>query len=121
MEAWQLALGVGGLLLGIGGFLSPIVMAARNRDATLVTMIGQNREAASEQIKDATDPIHDRINRVRDEYVRRDDLDGHLRRIDKQMDELKTEVRIGNQIQSAKITSMHTDVMGALKVEKSGG
>lgn len=75
MEVWQ-------LMVGFGGLLVPVVLAAMARDRSLLTMI-----------KQANDTVHDRINRVRDEYVRRDDLDGHLGRWDKQFDDLRAEMR----------------------------
>ncbi|MEQ9245374.1 MAG: hypothetical protein RLO21_05235 [Nitratireductor sp.] len=34
------------------------------------------------------DKIHERINRVRDDYVRRDDLERHLQRMDKKLDKI---------------------------------
>ena len=75
METWQ-------LLLGVGAFMTPIVLAAMARDRALITMI-----------KTTTDPIHDRINRVRDEYVREDHLNGHLSRIEKRFDDMANDVR----------------------------
>lgn len=38
--------------------------------------------------------VHTRINDVRDKYVRRDDLDGHLRRIEKSIDDMREEQRV---------------------------
>jgi len=36
---------------------------------------------------------HDRIDDVKDKYVRRDDLDGHLTRIDRTVHEIREEMR----------------------------
>jgi len=44
-------------------------------------------------IKDGDDQLHERINRVRDEYVRRVDLDGHVSQLREGMKELKDENR----------------------------
>lgn len=85
VETWQI---VATLLLSVGALLTPIVLAARSRDTALMTMISSAKEDASRQMKAATDPLHERVNRVRDEYVRRDDLDGHLLRVDKRFDEI---------------------------------
>jgi hypothetical protein len=35
------------------------------------------------------DRLHERINRVRDEFVRRDDLDGHMARVDRALTEMR--------------------------------
>ena len=44
-------------------------------------------------IKDGDDVLHGRINRVREEYVRRIDLDGHIQRLDKNVEDLRREMR----------------------------
>ncbi|MGE0575395.1 hypothetical protein [Reyranella sp.] len=92
LDWWQ-------LLLGIGGFLTPVVLTVMARDRALLTMIGQIQTGMQAMIKAATDPIHERINRVRDEYVREDHLNGHLMRIEKRFDDMATEQRrrIGGQ------------------------
>lgn len=41
--------------------------------------------------------LHERINRVRDEYVRRIDLDSHLHRLDEGVKELRDESREGTR------------------------
>lgn len=85
------------ILLGVAAVLTPVIVAAMARDRTLMTMIHNARQDISglvaaaktdndKLLSDATNVVHDRINRVRDEYARRDDLDGHLARFDKQMD-----------------------------------
>lgn len=97
METWQLLISFAGLMVALG-------IPAMARDRTMMGMIGSTRsdwERALSTAKDDTRkmvdaaiaPIHDRISRVRDEYVRRDDLDGHLGRWDKQFDDLRGEMR----------------------------
>lgn len=97
MELWQLALGLAGVAISVG-----VPMMARDR--AMMTMIGSTRsdweraitsakEDSHKLLDAATNAIHDRIGRVRDEYVRRDDLDGHLGRWDKQFDDLRGEMR----------------------------
>ncbi len=44
-------------------------------------------------IKAGDDQLHERVNRTRDEYVRRDDLDQHIRRIEKSVEEMRVEMR----------------------------
>jgi hypothetical protein len=96
VEIWHLFVGVGGLLVGIGGLLTPIVLAAKARDTSLLTMIAAVKHDSGKMVQAATEPIHERINRVRDEFVRRDDLDGHLARIDKQFDAVHSAIQRGN-------------------------
>lgn len=95
LQPWQIALGVLGLLIGFGSLLTPVVLAAIARDRSLIAMIGAVKEDAARATTAATEPIHERINRVRDEFVRRDDLESHLARIDKQFGELREDFRRG--------------------------
>lgn len=44
-------------------------------------------------ISEGDDKLHDRVNRVRDEYVRRTDLDSHLQRLDKNVDDLRADIK----------------------------
>lgn len=81
------------ILLGIGGLLVPIVLAAGVRDRSLLQMIAGVKDDAANMITKATDPLHERVNRVRDEFVRRDDLAAHLDRVEKQFDDIKGELR----------------------------
>lgn len=37
--------------------------------------------------------LHQKIDQVKDRYVRRDDLDGHLDRVDRNVREIKDEIR----------------------------
>lgn len=57
-------------------------------------LIGSFRNLSA-RIAAGDDRLHERVNRVRDEYVRRDDLDGHLQRIDGNVNELRREIREG--------------------------
>lgn len=47
----------------------------------------------SSRIKTGDDVLHDRLNRVRDDYVRRSDLDGHIQRLDNNVKDLREELR----------------------------
>lgn len=89
-ETWQ-------LLLGIGGIAVPVILAAMARDRTLFGMVTKVQAEFSERVKVAVDPIHERINRVRDEFVRREDLDAHLRRFEKQIDEIKQNIKTSEE------------------------
>lgn len=43
------------------------------------------------------DALHERVNRVRDEYVKRVDLDGHMARMETNVKELRDETREGTR------------------------
>lgn len=62
----------------------------------IVALIGSFR-SLSASIKDGDDALHERINRTRDEYVRRVDLDGHVNQLRDGMKELKDETREGTR------------------------
>lgn len=63
----------------------------------LSAKIDSSNAEQTEQIKDGDDKLHERINRVRDEYVKRIDLDGHLGRIDQTLREMRDEWRDMNR------------------------
>ena len=63
--------------------------------AVLMAIVGwlvKEMRQLAERMGDGHDKLHERINRVREEYVRRDDLDGHLQRIDGNVNELRREI-----------------------------
>lgn len=72
--------------LGLAGM---VIAAFR----TLSGRIEDTNTALSKNIRDGDDQLHERVNRVRDEYVRRVDLDGHMGRIDTTLRELRDEQR----------------------------
>lgn len=49
----------------------------------------------SASIKDGDDKLHERVNRVRDEYVKRVDLDDHIRHLRDSMRDMRAEEREG--------------------------
>lgn len=101
-----------GTLLAVAGCLTPIVLASIARDRTLVAMIQSSRNDAMNAVKMGGDVTHDRINRVRDEYVRRDDLQGHLVRIDKQFDEMRDQIRRGQESTERKLDKIENLLSG---------
>lgn len=86
MDFWQLAIAIASLAIAIG---VPVIA----RDRSLMAMIGDAKEAARRAATDVARELHERVNRVREEYVRRDDLDGHLQRIDQRINELRADQR----------------------------
>lgn len=59
----------------------------------IVSKIDDGHDNLSKNIKDGDDALHERVNRVRDEYVRRADLDGHIQRLDKNVDDLRSDIK----------------------------
>lgn len=96
------------VLLAVGGLLTPIILASMARDRTLVSMIAAGRDASEKAIQMASDLIHDRINRIRDDYVRRDDLQGHLVRIDKQFDDMRAHIQRGQETTEKKLDAIQS-------------
>ena len=82
-------------LIGLAGTLLGIVVAA-------VTMYRNTASA----IKEGDDALHERINRVRDDYVRRVDLDGHMTRIDQNVKEMREESREGTREINRRLDSL---------------
>ncbi|MCY0146151.1 hypothetical protein OEG84_24990 [Hoeflea sp. G2-23] len=76
--------------LVIGSFR---VIAARLEKETdkLSTAIAKGNEKLAHAMKMEGDRLHDRLNRVRDEYVPRREMDDHMNRIDKTLDEIKAD------------------------------
>lgn len=108
MPDWAIA------LVAFGGLLSPFVLAAMARDRSLVGMINTAANGAAAKVDSVrketialinaqTGPLHDRINRVRDEYVRRDDLQAHLVGIEKRFDDLRAELRRSSESTDKKL------------------
>ena len=79
----------------------------------IIALIGSFR-SLSASIKDGDDALHERINRTRDDYVRRVDLDGNVNQLRDGMKELKDESREG-----ARETNKRLDqVLAALAQDK---
>lgn len=92
LSQWQFWLSVASLFI-------PLVGAAWARDQALQRMITGTRSDWQREISAVKDDarhimgataqeLHDRVNRTREEYVRRDDLHAHLGRIDKRLDDM---------------------------------
>lgn len=98
MEVWvQVA-------LVFGGLLTPIILAAFVRDRALMAMIAECKADAMSAIdrrtddlagrqRQASEDLHERINRVRHEFVRRDDFTAHMDRLEKQFDLMREELQ----------------------------
>lgn len=45
------------------------------------------------RISKSAGELHGRVDKVKDDYVRRDDLDGHIQRIDRNLTDIKRDIR----------------------------
>lgn len=92
------------VLFGVIGVLVTIIGGVIARDRQITGMIQNNKDdihandaAQDGRTKEATDQLHERVNRLRDEmgkdYVRRSDLDGHLSRIEKNLADMKADMK----------------------------
>lgn len=59
----------------------------------LSTKISTNSRNLHEKVEDNHREVHGRIDNVKEKYVRRDDLDGHIERIDRNIAEMRAEQR----------------------------
>lgn len=92
----------GGLILGLLGAAGTIV--------AIVSAIVALHRSTSDKIQKGDDALHERINRVRDEYVRRVDLDGHMARIETNVKELREENREGTRDINRRLDQILTSV-----------
>jgi len=69
--------------------------------------IERGNETMSKAMRDGDDALHERVNRVRDEYVKRIDLDGHLGRIDTTLREIREEQKDMNRQLMAALSAKH--------------
>lgn len=90
--------------IAIGAFRA---MAARlDRVAEkLATDLKEGDKELARAIKEGDNELHARLNRVRDEYVPRRELDEHMARMDKTLDEIKADQKNIIGILTARPTS----------------
>jgi hypothetical protein len=86
------------LLALVGGVIA--------RDRYILNVISKSHEDALKAIQQATQNNNDRIDRVKDEYVRRVDLDGRISHLDSTLKGLTSEMR-----SSATATNQRLDVL----------
>lgn len=67
--------------------------------------ITRDRQMAK-QIREGDERLHARINRVKDEYVRKDDLDQTVKRLETGMKEMRDEIRHNNSETTKRLDSL---------------
>lgn len=85
-------------IAAIGGWIA--------RDRTLTNMIRDGDGEARREAKSAADQLHERINRVRDEYAKRVDLDDHVRRVEKSVDGLREDMKAATAEQNRRLDKL---------------
>lgn len=73
--------------------LNPIWISILIAAVGLIGGIIARDRALVRLISDGDEKLHERINRVRDEYVKQSTHDGHMERIDAQVRELRNDIR----------------------------
>lgn len=81
-----------GTALGLATFFGGALLTAFR---SLSASIKNGDDRLAEGIKAGDDQLHERVNRVRDEYVRRVDLDDHVKQLRDGMKEMRDETREG--------------------------
>lgn len=86
-----------GVVVSLVALIIAVVGAVIARDRQLTNMIHTNHTENTDAIKAGDDSLHERINRTRDEmsngYVRRIDMDGHLGRIEKTVENIRKDMK----------------------------
>lgn len=76
--------------IAIGAFRSMAGRLDRAVERLSMSIKDGDKELAT-AMKEGDDKLHERINRVRDEYVPRRELDDHMKRIDATLGEIRTD------------------------------
>lgn len=96
------------MLLLIGGFIGGLIA----RDRALRDKFDTKIDSVEKTVNDKTEALHERINRARDDFVRRDDLDKHLTRIERTVESginsMSTEIKGTN----ARIDNLMAAIVG---------
>lgn len=82
-------------MMAIGWGLTTLVIVGGiiARDRYVLNLISTGDKAVEGKV----DIVHERINKTRDDFVRRDDLDSHMKRIEGNLEKMYTEQRETNQ------------------------
>lgn len=102
-------------LIGTAIALFALVGGVIARDRYVLRLIATEVAAVKKDCKEDTNTLHERLNRVRDEYVRRTDMDNHIVRLDQSVQQLASELRL-----SSTATNQRLDALMAHLVKSSG-
>lgn len=91
-----------GTLVAVVGLVGGLIA----RDRSLLATITKGDADAMAAVKAGDDQLHERLNRTRDDYVRRVDLDGHLSRLDETMKDVRADMKTHNSEMTGRIDSL---------------
>lgn len=87
------------VVISVGGLLAA---AFRSISSRIDTQMVSLRAHADTQVAE----LHGRVNKVKDDYVRRDDMDKHMTRIDGNVNELRREFRDSHEDTNRKLDAI---------------
>lgn len=74
----------------------------------------------SDAIKKGDDALHTRVNDIRDEYVRRADLDCHMQRIDESMRDMRSDMKEQHRDTQHRLDSVLAALKYAIPTQQEG-
>ena len=80
-------------IVGVAFTLITVIGGIIARDRYILRLISKSHEDTVREAQRAADKLDDRLNRVKDDYVRRVDLDAHIGRLDNSVQSLTSEMR----------------------------
>ena len=80
-------------IVGVAFTLITVIGGIIARDRYILGLISKGHESTVREAQRAADKLDDRLNRVKDDYVRRVDLDAHIGRLDNSVQSLTSEMR----------------------------
>lgn len=99
-------------IIGIGVSFVTLVGGIIARDRYVLRLISTEIEKARAASKSETDALHERVNRVRDDYVKRVDLDSHIVRLDSNMQKLSEDVRNSANATNTRLDALMSHLLG---------
>lgn len=92
---------------------APELLALLGAAGTIIAIIGAivaSHRWTTDKIQKGDDALHERVNRVRDDYVRRVDLDTHMTRLETNVHQLREENREGTREINRRLDTMLTSL-----------
>lgn len=93
-------------VVSVGFAMAALIGGIVARDRYILGLISKNHEGSIKAIQDSAEKTNDKMTKIKDEYVRRVDLDGHLMRLDGSIQALSGELR-----SSATLTNTRLDAI----------
>lgn len=84
-------------IIGWGLTIVALIGGIIARDRFILTAISNGDKACRDDAERRYDVLHERVNKTRDDFVRRDDLDNHMTRIEKTIASMHDEQKETNK------------------------